>query len=131
MTTITVQPPAITPPAITVTVTVAEAEATLAAAGIPFGATTGPAPTTVGEITDTAGNQWSINAVGQVAVIPAGQTVSVPDTTTMNVVALAYFEPKMFQLNKSGGWWESTVYPAKWVSTTSPFSSTTAIASTA
>jgi hypothetical protein len=73
-------------------------------------------------ITDASGNQWTIASTGQVAVNGVG------DTTTANVVQLAYVNGTIWQENSSGLWWGETSPTASWSGTagtsTSPLPAT-------
>jgi Cellulase (glycosyl hydrolase family 5) len=64
---------------------------------------------TTGSITDASLNKWAITAGGQVAV--NGTT----DTTTMNVVSLAYVGGTVWQENTSGLWYGKASSAASWL----------------
>jgi endoglucanase len=59
-------------------------------------------------ITDASGNQWTITGAGQVAVN------GTPDTTTANVIELAYVNGTIWQENTSLLWWGETKPNASW-----------------
>ena len=65
--------------------------------------------TTAGKaIVDTSGNSWTITASGQVAVN------GVADTTTGNVIALAYEKGVIWQENTANLWWSKTLPTDAW-----------------
>jgi hypothetical protein len=74
-------------------------------------------------ITDATGNKWTITAGGQVAINGSA------DTTTSNVVELAYVNGTIWQENASALWWGETQPNASWAptagTTVSPLPSTT------
>ena len=59
-------------------------------------------------ITDASGNKWTISAAGQVAVNGTA------DTTTANVIELAYVNGTIWQENASKLWWGETQPNAAW-----------------
>jgi hypothetical protein len=59
-------------------------------------------------IVDANGNKWTITAGGQVAVN------GVADTTTANVIELAYVNQTIWQENSSKLWWGETTPTAGW-----------------
>ena len=59
-------------------------------------------------ITDASGNKWTITSGGQVAVN------GVADTTTANVIELAYVNGTIWQENSSKLWWGETTPTAAW-----------------
>jgi endoglucanase len=59
-------------------------------------------------ITDANGNQWRITSTGQVAIN------GTPDTTTANVIELAYVNGTIWQENTSLLWWGETTADASW-----------------
>ncbi len=59
-------------------------------------------------ITDASGNKWSITGGGQVAVN------GVADTTTANVIELAYVNGTIWQENASKLWWGETAPDGSW-----------------
>lgn len=63
---------------------------------------------TAAAITDTAGNTWTITAGGQVAVNGAA------DTTTSNVVELAYVNGAIWQENTGNLWWSKSAPADAW-----------------
>ncbi len=65
-------------------------------------------PTSTTPIVDTSGNKWSINSSAQVAVN------GVADTTTANVIELAYVNGAIWQENASKLWWGETTPNASW-----------------
>jgi endoglucanase len=65
-------------------------------------------PGSTAAITDAAGNKWTINAAGQVAVNGTA------DTTTSGVAALAYEKGLIWQENKSNLWWSKTLPTDAW-----------------
>ena len=80
--------------------------------------TPGPAPTpsandtvvtgTSAAIVDASGNKWTITGGGQVAINGAA------DTTTGNVIELAYVNGTIWQQNTSKLWWGETAPNAAW-----------------
>ena len=80
--------------------------------------TPGPAPTpskndtvvtgTSAAIVDASGNKWTITGGGQVAINGAA------DTTTGNVIELAYVNGTIWQQNTSKLWWGETTPNAAW-----------------
>jgi hypothetical protein len=74
-------------------------------------------------ITDAAGNKWTITSTGQVAVNGTA------DTTTGNVVELAYVNGKVWQENNSSLWWAKANPSDSWGpaagTATSPLPTTT------
>jgi endoglucanase len=91
----------------------------------PLPATPAPSPNvtvvqanSTAAITDASGNQWTITGAGQVAVN------GTPDTTTANVIELAYVNGTIWQENTSLLWWGETKPNASWATeagtTTSP-----------
>lgn len=73
-------------------------------------------------ITDSHGNLWTINALGQVSV--NGD----PDHTTANVIKLGIENGQIWQENHAGLWWGKTVPSDTWFppegTATSPFDAT-------
>jgi sugar lactone lactonase YvrE len=69
---------------------------------------------TNGSIIDSAGNVWTINSGGQVAVDGA------VDTTTKNVIELAYTNGTILQENSSQLWWAKTQPNASWTPSGGP-----------
>ena len=67
---------------------------------------------TTGAITDTSGRNWTITAGGQVAIN------GVADTTTANVIELAYVNATIWQENSSNLWWGETQPNDAWASVT-------------
>ncbi len=65
-------------------------------------------PGSAAAIVDTSGNKWTITAGGQVAI--NGKA----DTTTANVVELAYVGGKIWQQNSARLWWGETSPTAGW-----------------
>lgn len=65
---------------------------------------------TAGSITDAACDVWAINATGQVTL------GGVPDTTTSNVVELAYAQGSIWQENSVGDWYYKAISTAPWTS---------------
>lgn len=63
---------------------------------------------TASAITDASGNQWTITRGRQVAVN------GIADTTTANVVELAYVNGAVWQENSSNLWWDKTSPTAAW-----------------
>ncbi|MBN8900648.1 MAG: hypothetical protein J0H57_06390 [Rhodospirillales bacterium] len=61
-----------------------------------------------GAITDAGGHVWSIDAQGRVTVD------GVVDTSTANVVALAYVDGQVWQQNQDGLWWAKSSPAAAW-----------------
>lgn len=59
-------------------------------------------------ITDASGNQWSITSDGQVAVNGS------PDSTTKNVIELAYVNGTVWQENNQDLWWSKSGPTASW-----------------
>jgi endoglucanase len=59
-------------------------------------------------ITDASGNQWTITSTGLVAVN------GITDTTTANVIELAYVNGTVWQENTSLLWWGKTTPNAAW-----------------
>ena len=59
-------------------------------------------------ITDAAGNTWGISRSGQVTINGA------TDTTTANVVQIAYVSGAVWQENTANLWWEKTSPTAAW-----------------
>jgi hypothetical protein len=59
-------------------------------------------------ITDTSGNQWTITNGGQVAVNGTA------DTTTSNVIELAYVNGTIWEENSSNLWWGETQPNSSW-----------------
>jgi hypothetical protein len=56
-------------------------------------------------IIDAAGVEWTINDMAQVAVNGVG------DTSTANVIAIAFINNQVWQQNKSLMWWYKTTNP--------------------
>ena len=110
----------ITIPAQTVSVILDETE--LAAALRPLMMSTAPTvvTTTTGGIVDSQGNIYTLTAGAQIAVN------GVTDTTTANVVTLAYIAPtagappQIYQVNTAGNAYTKTSASAPWVATTFP-----------
>ena len=61
-----------------------------------------------GTITDAAGNVWGIDSAGQVTID------GVADTTTSQVVELAYVNGLVWQANSQGLWWSKASPAAAW-----------------
>lgn len=71
--------------------------------------------TTVGPaITDATGNVWTLNAAGQVSVAAPNQS-TLADTSTSNVIELAYVSGLVWQENASMLWWSKTAPSAQWL----------------
>ena len=60
-------------------------------------------------ITDASGNKWTITSGGQVAINGTA------DTTTANVIELAYVNGTIWQQNASRLWWGETTPNASWI----------------
>lgn len=65
-------------------------------------------PGSAAAITDAAGNTWTITSTGQVGVNGTA------DTTTGNVIELAYVNGTIWQENASDLWWGKTSPTASW-----------------
>ncbi len=69
-------------------------------------------------ITDASGNLWTITSAGLVAVNGAA------DTTTANVIELAYVNGTVWQENTSKLWWSKTSPTATWTAGADPLPAT-------
>jgi hypothetical protein len=67
-----------------------------------------------GSLIDSAGNTWTITTGGQVA------TNGAIDTTTKNVIELAYVDDTIWQENSSQLWWGKTSPTASWSPSAAP-----------
>jgi hypothetical protein len=67
--------------------------------------------TIVAGIVDVTGNIWSLNDAGHVCVN------YVADTTTKNVIQLAYVGGKIWQQNAQLIWWYKTTTTSPWLPT--------------
>jgi endoglucanase len=76
--------------------------------------------TAIGQtIVDLNGSAWTLTSGQQIAVN------GVADTTTANVVEIAYVNSVIYQLNASGSWFSKTLPNGTWIASTSPFTSGT------